>query len=361
MVALTLLGQLAVVQLDRRLASALFNDRLFQRRVLVLGAGREAARIGARLRRRSDRRGFELLAYVSLGEGTRIPGAESAPVLPIAQLDLPEFCREHGIEEIVVATDDRRGDGAQAPLPVDALLTCRTAGILVTELVRFLEREAGRVDLDVLRPSWLLFSPGFTLPLRMGLKRTVDVAASLVLLAVSWPVMIVTALAIRLEDGGSAPVLYRQTRVGLRGRRFRVLKFRSMCVDAERLGQPQWADREDPRITRTGGFIRALRIDELPQLFNVLRGDMSLVGPRPERPEFVDRFDREIPFYGARHSVKPGLTGWAQLNYPYGSSDEDARRKLEFDLYYVKNYSVALDLMIMIRTVEVVLFGRGAR
>jgi sugar transferase (PEP-CTERM system associated) len=338
-----------------------FDERLFQRRVLILGAGREARRIGERMRRRSDRRGFELVAYAAADGRNEIPERETAPVLELAQLDLPAFCRRHDVHEIVVAWDDRRGREGASRLPVEGLLDCRFAGVQVTELVAFIEREAGRIDTEILRPSWLLFARGFSQPLRRGTKRLVDLAAALGLLLIAWPVMLVTAIAIKLEDGRDAPVFYRQERTGLKGRPFQVFKFRSMRTDAERFGEARWAEKDDPRVTRVGHVIRLLRIDELPQLLNVLRGEMSLLGPRPERPVFVERFCEELAFYGDRHRVKPGLTGWAQLNYPYGSGDEDARRKLEFDLYYVKNYSVILDLMILLRTVEVVLFGRGAR
>lgn len=348
-------------QLLRSFLLALFNDRIFQRRVTVLGAGREAARIGQRMRRRADRRGFELLAYVDAGGPRAIPERETVPIVTLEGLDLREYCRQHDVHEIVVAMDDRRRGGNTGPLPLDSLLDCRMSGVQVTELVTFIEREAGRIDIDILRPSWLLFSEGFSQPLKRGFKRALDLLSAGLLLGVSWPFMLATAMAIKLEDGRGAPVFYRQQRVGLDGRRFDVVKFRSMRTDAEKFGAAQWAERDDPRITRVGRTIRTLRVDELPQILNVLRGEMSLVGPRPERPVFVERFCEEIAFYGDRHRVKPGLTGWAQLNYPYGSSEEDARRKLEFDLYYVKNYSLVLDLMILIRTIEVVLFGRGAR
>ena len=264
------------------------------------------------------------------------------------------YCRLQEIDEIVVALDDRRRN-----FPVHTLIEARLGGIEIIELVDFLERETGKVRLDVLNPSWIIFADGFRRNAWRRISgRTFDVVVSLLLLAVAWPVMLLAVLAIKLEEGPGAPVLYRQVRVGLEGRRFNVLKFRSMRVDAER-GQAQWAAKEDPRVTRVGNFMRRTRVDELPQLLNVLVGDMSFVGPRPERPEFVEGLEQRIPYYRERHAVKPGITGWAQLCYPYGSSEEDAAEKLQFDLYYVKNHTLLFDLVIMLQTAEVVLWGKG--
>jgi exopolysaccharide biosynthesis polyprenyl glycosylphosphotransferase len=208
----------------------------------------------------------------------------------------------------------------------------------------------------------MIFGEGFRRdPVRLASERAFDVLAGVFLLAVSWPFMLLTALAIKLEDGWSAPVLYRQIRVGLEGCHFHVLKFRSMSIDAEQDGQARWAEKRDPRVTRVGSVIRKIRFDELPQIINVLRGDMSFVGPRPERPEFVDELNEQIPYYRERHYVKPGITGWAQLCYPYGSSAHDAAEKLQYDLYYVKNHSLLFDLMILLQTAEVVLWGKGGR
>jgi sugar transferase (PEP-CTERM system associated) len=229
------------------------------------------------------------------------------------------------------------------------------------DLLTFYEREQRLVFLDILSPSWLLFSDGFaTSGLRPILKRGFDILASMLLLSVSWWVMLLTAIAIYIESGLGAPVFYRQQRVGYRNQLFDVIKFRSMRVDAEKNGA-QWASQVDDRVTAVGRFIRKYRIDELPQLFNVFNGDMSFVGPRPERPQFVDGFMETIPYYKERHRVKPGITGWAQLCYPYGANEYDTRQKLQYDLYYVKNYSLFLDLTIMMSTVEVVLWGKGAR
>jgi sugar transferase (PEP-CTERM system associated) len=258
------------------------------------------------------------------------------------------------IEEIVVALDDGRGR-----LPIDALLRCRMLGVRVTERSSFLERATGRIDLDTMRPSWLIFSGGFERrPFERYAKRGFDVLFSLALLGLFAPLLAVIALAIRLDSPG--PVFYRQTRVGRFGAPFSIMKFRTMVVDAERAGA-QWAAERDPRITRVGHVLRRMRLDELPQAVNVLRGEMSLVGPRPERPEFVGELVEALPYYNERHNVQPGITGWAQINCPYGSSIEDTKVKLSYDLYYLKNRSLALDGIILLRTIGTVLFGDGAR
>jgi sugar transferase (PEP-CTERM system associated) len=329
------------------------DEDLFKRRVLVFGCGWQAKSI-AQLRRRSDQRGFVIVGYIATnGEKCVVPPDR------VLRPDGPllDFGRAHRIDEIVVAMDDRR----QA-FPVQDLLECRLSGIEVVDLVSFLERETGKVRLDVLNPSWMIFGEGFRRdPVRLASERAFDVLAGMCLLIVGWPFMLLTALAIKLEDGWSAPVLYRQIRVGLEGRHFNVLKFRSMSIDAEQDGQARWAEKRDPRVTRVGSVIRKIRFDELPQIINVLRGDMSFVGPRPERPEFVDELNEQIPYYRERHYVKPGITGWAQLCYPYGSSTHDATEKLQYDLYYVKNHSLLFDLMILLQTAEVVLWGKGGR
>ena len=254
----------------------------------------------------------------------------------------------------MVCVDDRRSG-----LPLDTLLDCKLVGVKILEAVTFFERETGRLELDLLHPSWLVFSDGFHFSKLQGwIMRSFDLLASLLLLLISWPAMIATLVAIMIEDGPKATFLYRQERVGLNGKRFNVYKFRSMREDAEKFGA-QWAQENDPRITRVGRFIRTYRVDELPQIINVLRGDMGFVGPRPERPHFVNQLQEKNRYFAERHRVKPGITGWAQLNYPYGASEEDAFRKLEYDLYYVKNQSLLLDVLILIRTVEVILFGKG--
>jgi sugar transferase (PEP-CTERM system associated) len=337
----------------RLIFSRLVDEDLFKRRVLVFGCGRQAMSI-LQLRRRADRRGFIILGYIAPEGDSVIVERER---LVTAEGSLLEFAREHRVDEIVVAMDDRR-----RAFPVQELLDCRLAGVDVNDLVSFLERETGKVRLDVLNPSWMIFSDGFRRdPLRQFSERAFDVVASLVLLAITWPLMLLAAIGIKLGGGLSAPVLYRQTRVGLEGRLFEVLKLRSMHPDAEQDGQARWAVKGDHRVTRIGALIRKTRIDELPQIVNVLKGDMSFVGPRPERPEFVKELNEKIPYYRERHCVKPGITGWAQLCYPYGSSEHDATEKLQYDLYYVKNHSLMFDLMILLQTAEVVLWGKGGR
>ncbi len=333
--------------------SRLVDEAPLRRRVLVYGAG-EQARLICQLRRRADQRGFLLAGFVCPeGETARVPEQR---VLKRTGT-LRELCKANHIGEIVLAMDDRR-----RAFPTHELLECRMAGIHVTELVTFLERETGRVRLDVLNPSWLIFGKGFGRgSLRLFFSSVLDIAASVLLLIVSSPLMLFTALAIKLEDGWAAPTLYRQERVGLRGRTFNLLKFRSMCVNAETNGEACWAQKNDPRITRVGAIIRRTRIDELPQIFNVLRGDMSLVGPRPERPQFVASLAQKIPYYTHRHCVKPGITGWAQVCYHYGASDREALAKLEYDLYYIKNSGLMFDLSILMQTAEVVFFGKGSR
>jgi sugar transferase (PEP-CTERM system associated) len=328
------------------------NENLFKRRVLVYGAGTRAAAI-ARLRRRTDRRGFRIVGFVrcenEFGDlyGQRVLDVQSG---------LISLCRSQRVDEVVIAMDDRR-----TGFPIGDLLECRFLGVEVTELPTFLERETGRVRMDVLNPSWMIFGHGFRRgTLRMISTRILDLLSSSLILLTALPVMLLAALAIKLEDGWTAPVFYRQQRVGLAGHVFEILKFRSMRLDAERNGA-LWAQRRDPRVTKVGAVIRKMRIDELPQILNVFRGDMSLVGPRPERPQFVDGFVKEIPYYVLRHSVKPGITGWAQLCYPYGSSKDDALQKLQYDLYYIKNKCLLFDITILFETVEVVFLGKGAR
>jgi sugar transferase (PEP-CTERM system associated) len=331
----------------------LLEQRNINRRVLVLGAGRRAATL-YQLRRRSDLLGFNLAGYVpSPADEVAVPAENQLrPAQP-----LPEFVRAEKIDLIIVAVDDRRG-----ALPMAELLDCRTQGVEVVDLVSFLEQETGRIKLDVMHPGWLAFSRGFRHGLMRGIvKRAFDVMVSLLILVATLPITLLTALAIWIEAGGSGPIFYRQMRVGAGGKVFPVFKFRSMRPDAEKDGKARWAQPGDARVTVVGRFIRKYRIDELPQLLNILRGDMSFVGPRPERPEFVATLTQSLPYYRERHRVKPGLTGWAQICYPYGASEQDAFEKLQFDLYYVKNHSLLLDLTVLLQTAEVVLWGKGAR
>lgn len=274
--------------------------------------------------------------------------------------DSSRLCRiveEHNVSEIVVAQDDRRGTFA-----ADDILSCKMAGIPVTNLVGFLEKQTGSISLADLNPSHIIFSDGFrhTKTSQWG-KRLFDILSSVGLLVASLPIMLAAALAIWIESGGKGPILYRQERVGKLGKKFSMLKFRSMQTDAEASGKAQWAKENDQRVTRVGRFIRKTRIDELPQLFNVIRGEMSFVGPRPERPQFVEQLSEIIPYYNLRHSAKPGITGWAQVCYPYGASADDARKKLQYDLYYLKNYSLFLDFTILLQTAQVCIWGNGAR
>lgn len=323
----------------------------FKRRILVLGTGRQAAAIDRVMRRKSDRRGIAIVGYIHLSNeqpqvsGRIIEHSES----------LLDLARRYRVQEIVVAVDNRREN-----FPIKEIVECRLIGIEVLDILSFIERQCGKILLENLTPSWLIFSEGFHHGmLRAVGKRIFDVSASLALLAVAWPVMVIAALAVKLY-GGRGPVLYRQERVGEHGEPFKVLKFRSMTVDAEKDGA-QWAQKNDARVTRVGGFMRKYRIDELPQLFNVLKGEMSFVGPRPERPEFVSDLSGKILYYAERHRVKPGITGWAQICYPYGASERDAAEKLSYDLYYVKNYSLFLDLVILLQTAQAVLWKRGGR
>lgn len=349
---LTLVGAGVGVTTLRFLAERALRTEAFRRRILVLGAGRNASLINDRMRRSSDRRSFTLVGFVPLpGQPALVPEALRIDT----DFELPELAQWLHVHEIVIAPDERRGG-----LPMEGMLKCAQRGVLVTDLSTFFEREAGQITVSVADPSWLVFSGGFdhSMPRRLS-KRLFDLIAASALLLLAWPAMLLVALCVWLESG--SPVLYRQTRVGENGRCFELAKFRSMRNDAEQDGVARWASRDDDRSTRVGRFIRKTRLDELPQLFNVLRGEMSFVGPRPERPQFVDMLSREIRYYSVRHCMKPGLTGWAQLRYPYGASVRDAEEKLKFDLYYVKNHGLLFDLMILLQTVEVVVFRQGAR
>ena len=323
-----------------------------KRKVLVIGCGKQAGELGV-VNSSFVYRGFEIVGHISLEDDSiTVPN----PIILNQSLTLVDVVKNYSVDEVVIAMDDRR-----KKLPVDDLLDVKMSGVIVMDLQTFYEREQRLVFLDALSPSWLVFSDGFVNDgMRPVIKRSFDVIASLLLFSVSWWLMLLTAIAIYIESGFGAPVLYKQTRVGYRDKPFKVMKFRSMRVDAEKNGA-QFASQTDNRVTRVGKVIRKFRIDELPQIFNVFNGDMSFVGPRPERPEFVTGFEESISYYKERHRVKPGITGWAQLCYPYGASEHDTRQKLQYDLYYVKNYSLFLDLTIMLSTVEVVLWGKGAR
>ena len=324
-------------------------------RVLVLGAGKKANLVrSARLT--GEIRGLNIIAYVAM------PGDESEMESNVITLDesLISYVEEHDIDEIVIAVDDRRSEG----FPTTDLIDCKMSGVNVLDLVTFFERRAGKIRLDMLNPSWLYLSDGFQIGsgvIRRISKRAVDIIAVLLILPLALPVMLLVSLAILVESMGRGPILYSQTRVKQDGELFEIYKFRSMVTDAEKDGVARWASKNDARITKVGLFLRKGRFDELPQLFNVLKGDMSFVGPRPERPEFIEKLAATIPYYEERHRVKPGLTGWAQICYSYGDTEKDAIEKLQYDLYYVKNYSVLLDMLILLQTAEVVLLSKGAQ
>jgi sugar transferase (PEP-CTERM system associated) len=348
---------LAVILMTRVLFGYANGREFMKRRIFVLGSGTRAAAI-RHMAFHGSNQSFVVAGTFDPGgfEERRIGGDsyQSITNAPAATGDWVDVVRRAHASEIVVALDDRRA------LPVSQLLRCKIEGIQIIDYQTFCERETCRLDLDELRPTWLIFGAGFTRGFFTDLlKRLFDVLVSASILLITLPVLVIAALLIKLESPG--PVLYRQERVGLHGRPFMVLKLRSMRQDAEAGGAPQWAQVRDPRVTRVGAFIRLTRIDELPQLFTVLRGDMSFVGPRPERPYFVEQLGEVIPFYRERHCVKPGITGWAQVNYPYGASLEDSRQKLSYDLYYVKNHGLFLDFIILLSTVRVILMQQGAR
>lgn len=343
---------LAVVVLvfDRALLNSFLGSSAFRRRVMVLGAGDRAQR----LRALGDKpeAGFAIVSYIAMGEPERV--VEEA-ISREAIHDLGRFVENLGVSEVVLALQERRN-----ALPLNDLLRIKTKGVHVNDFSSFLERETGRVDLDTVNPSWLIFSDGFSSG-RMfssAMKRIFDITASIVLLLLTMPVIALFAFIVKLDSKG--PAFFRQERVGHYGETFYLTKLRSMRTDAEKDGA-KWAEKDDPRVTRVGRFIRKVRIDELPQTWAVLKGEMSFVGPRPEVPKFVDDLQEQIPFYGERHMVKPGITGWAQINYPYGASIEDSRTKLEYDLYYAKNYTPFLDFVILLQTVRVILWPEGAR
>lgn len=350
--ALALLSAFMGILVTRTLYQKLDDHHIFKRRILVLGTG-EKASILHEIRERAHKHGHDIIGFVRIDNA---PVRVDENMLLEIKTTLLDLATEQNIDEIVLAMDDRRQG-----FPLAGLLECKMKGVLVRDIVHFLERVTGHIELDVLHPSVIIFSSGFTSAVSPGgLKRIFDVAVSLVILVFASPIMIVTAAAIWMSSFGREPVFYRQIRIGLCDAPYQVLKFRSMRVDAEKNGA-QFAKKNDSRITMIGAFIRKTRIDELPQLLNVLRGEMSFVGPRPERPEFVLRFQQNIPHYSLRHVVKPGITGWAQICYPYGDSIEDTRNKLQFDLYYIKNYSPFLDMTILFQTFSVVIFGQGAR
>ncbi|MGR5069439.1 TIGR03013 family XrtA/PEP-CTERM system glycosyltransferase [Vibrio alfacsensis] len=327
-------------------------NQLVKRRILILGSGKRASIIEQCMRRSSDRIGLDFVGFVTV-EGDAQQQINDEQVIKISE-PIDTFVRHKQIDELVIAIDERRNN-----LPFEELLRLKQVGVQITDIIEFVERETGQVAVNYLNPSWFLFQNHRSKnQLRTNLYWLFNGAIAISIALLTLPVMALTVVAIKLEGGRHFPILYSQERVGLNGRRFFIYKFTSMRTDAEKNGV-QWAQQDDPRVTKVGKFIRKFRIDELPQLYNVIIGDMYFVGPRPERPQFTQGFSSSIPYYNQRHNVKPGLTGWAQLKYPYGSSEKDALEKLKFDLYYIRNRNFTLDLLILLKTSEIILFGKG--
>ncbi len=321
--------------------------------VIVLGAGVRSELINSSMRRKTDRINFNLVGYIKM-KGDNSNSTSTTPRIDIDLDDLLHHCLTHDISKLIFAADERRGN-----FPTNLLIECKHHGIDVIDIIDFIESETGKIAIEFINPSWAVFNYQ---PIRQNistlLNRLFNVFLSILIMLTTWPLVLLTVIAIKLEDGLFSPIIYKQQRIGLRGRKFNIYKFRSMQIDAEKNGV-QMATKTDSRITKVGKVIRKYRLDELPQLLNVLRGEMSFVGPRPERPEFTESFANSIPYYNQRNDVKPGLTGWAQLKYPYGENLKDAVEKLKFDLYYIKHRSFALDILILVRTSEIVLFGKG--
>ncbi len=355
---LALSFSLIAITLIRLIFYNTVDSRALRQRILVLGAGNlahfllEKRKNGKELAPKNA--SYMIHGFVAIDNETpKVP--EKYLVKPGD--DLADYCENYEIDEVVLAIGDRR-----KTMPVDALLDCKLSNINVIDFVAFWEREKGMLRIDRLNPSWMIFCDGCN---QGGINkfayRAFDLLLSSIILLFMMPFLLLTALLIFIENGFKGPIFYKQKRVGLNDEPFDLLKFRSMVVDAEADGKAKWADKNDARITKVGKFIRKVRIDELPQILNIFKGDMSLVGPRPERPEFVDELEQKIPFYKVRHRVKPGLAGWAQLKYPYGASEKDTYNKLQYDLYYVKNHSFLMDVLVLLQTVEVIILGKGAR
>jgi len=326
----------------------------FGERVIVLGSSPEAL-ILSRMIQDNPMAGFELLGIIEEEGQAPLELRESDPPLVGGLECLHKKCREEGISRVIVSLKERRGK-----FPVDALLKCRMDGVIIEEREAMYERLTGKLAVESMRPSYLIYGRGFAKdPLTMALKRVLDILASGIGLILSLPISILTIIAIKLTSRG--PIFFTQERVGEDGETFRLIKFRTMRPDAEAKSGPVWAQKNDDRVTGIGKFLRLTRIDEIPQFVNILSGNMSFVGPRPERRHFVDQLQQDVPFYPLRHTVKPGLTGWAQVCHPYGASIEDAQEKLRYDLYYIKNMSLLFDVNIMLRTVGVIMRGSGAR
>jgi sugar transferase (PEP-CTERM system associated) len=326
--------------------------QLLKSRIMFLGSGPLAKECSELAQRKSNYHRYHIAGYIPIAHEELCVPEEG--LLKVRDGDsLHALAKKYNVQEIVVSVQNRRGG-----FPMKELLDCKLRGLRVTDAATFFERETCQIRVDSLQPSWLIFGGGFDQSfIRTFMKRGFDLVCSTIILIMAFPLMLLAALAVKLEDRG--PVFYSQERVGKDGKTFFVHKFRSMRVDAEKGGKPQWAAQNDPRVTRVGNFMRKTRIDELPQILNVFKGEMSFVGPRPERPYFVEQLIEVVPYYNVRHSIKPGVTGWAQVRYGYGSSAEDALQKLQYDLYYVKNNSLFLDVLVLIDTLKVVLFRSG--
>ena len=350
--ALAVVASIVIVLVHRVYAAHSSSQLLVRQRILVFGTGTRAKLVGRSLKKADPN--VDLVGYFA-GPNEAVTEVSAWGVLT-PDKSLTDIVVDEQVDEIVVALAERRGGS----MPLRELLDCKLHGVRVVDIATHFEKTLGQIRLDSVNPGWLIFGDGFNQGvLRTLVKRLFDIVFATVLIIVSAPVMLLTGILILLESGG--PILYLQERVGRNGRLFSVVKFRSMRTDAEKDGMPRWAAAQDDRVTRVGRVIRKLRIDELPQLITVLNGDMSLVGPRPERPYFVDKLTQEIPYYAVRLSVKPGLTGWAQVRYHYGATMEDSAEKLQYDLYYVKNHTWFLDLVVLFETVGVVLTGKGAQ
>lgn len=352
LLTLVAMAAVAAVMVHRVYAAHSGAQARLRSRILIFGVGHAARAVGNTLRTSDPH--AQIVGYYAGPNEDQHEVPQNEVINDGA--NLTEAALKHNVDEIVVALSERRGGS----MPLRQLLDCKLSGVRVVDIATHFEKTLAQINIKHVNAGWLVFGDGFSQGMvRAAIKRVCDLVFAILILAVSWPIMLVAALAIRIESRG--PVLYRQERVGLNGVPFNVIKFRSMRTDAEKDGKPRWATKNDDRVTRVGRFIRKVRIDELPQLFNVLWGEMSMVGPRPERQFFVDDLVSKIPYYAVRHSVKPGVTGWAQVRYEYGSTIEDSVEKLQYDLYYVKNHSLFLDLLIMLETVAVVLTGKGAR
>jgi sugar transferase (PEP-CTERM system associated) len=350
--AVAVAGCILLVLAHRVYAAHSSKQSMVRQRILVFGTGTRAKLVGRSLKKADPN--VDLVGYFA-GPNEATTEVSAWGILA-PEKSLTDIVLDEGVDEIVVALAERRGGS----MPLRELLDCKLHGVRVVDIATHFEKTLGQIRLDSVNPGWLIFGDGFNQGVvRTLVKRFFDVTFALALIILTAPIMLLTGILILLESGG--PVLYLQERVGLNGRLFNVVKFRSMRTDAEKDGTPRWAAAKDDRVTRVGRFIRKLRIDELPQLFTVLVGDMSLVGPRPERPYFVDKLTQDIPYYAVRLSVKPGVTGWAQVRYHYGATMEDSAEKLQYDLYYVKNHTWFLDLVVLFETVGVVLTGKGAQ